>query len=45
MLNENDFSEIGKRMYGLEAEPPERGWEKIAGGLKNGRNGNFFTRH
>lgn len=46
MLNEKDFTEIGKRIYDLEADPPRKGWDKIAGGLKTqSGKGGFFSRN
>lgn len=30
MLTEEDFDDIGKRLYDLEADPPEKGWNRIA---------------
>lgn len=46
MLNEKDFTEIGKRIYDLEADPPRKGWDKIAGGLKDqSGKGGFFSRN
>lgn len=29
-MNEQDFDELGKRLYDLEAEPPKDGWNKIS---------------
>src|SRR5690606_5623105 len=33
MLNDKEFEEIGKRLYDLEDDPPQGGWEKIASEL------------
>lgn len=33
MLTDKDFDGIGKRLYDLEADPPEKGWDKIASDL------------
>jgi hypothetical protein len=30
MLTDKDFEDIGKRLYDLEADPPKKGWERIA---------------
>ena len=32
-MKEQDFDEIGKRLYDLEAAPPDKGWKRIAGTL------------
>ena len=32
-MKEQDFDEIGKRLYELEAAPPDKGWKRIAGTL------------
>lgn len=37
-MKDKDFDEIGKRLRGLEAEPPEEGWKKIASEI-NPKNG------
>jgi|GEM_PF-2200958 len=29
-MNEQDFDDIGKRLYDLEADPPKDGWDRIA---------------
>lgn len=46
MLNEKDFTELGKRVHDLEADPPQDGWNKIAVGLKSERGTfTFISRH
>jgi len=32
-MKEQDFDEIGKRLYDLEADPPDDGWKRIGGTL------------
>ena len=32
-MKDQDFDEIGKRLYDMEADPPQDGWEKLYGGL------------
>jgi hypothetical protein len=33
-MKDKDFDEIGKRLYDMEADPPEDGWDKLYGGLR-----------
>lgn len=35
MLDDKEFSELGKRLYDLEADPPEKGWQKIGAFINN----------
>jgi hypothetical protein len=33
-MKDKDFDEIGKRLYDMEADPPQDGWDKLYGGLR-----------
>ena len=50
MLTGRDFDDIGKRLYDLEADPPEKGWNKIAADIippppGSSKQHNFASRH
>lgn len=50
MLTDKDFDDIGKRLYDLEAEPPEKGWNRIAADIVppppgSGKQQTFAGRH
>jgi hypothetical protein len=43
-MNDNDFQDIGKRLYDLEADPPRDGWDKISPAIKVAPAGNAWFR-